>query len=334
MKTRRILIPVLGFVAAAVLATVGGWFALGNVVDAQTDLTAPSNVRAVQGPGIGQAVVSWDAVAGATGYTVRWVDLDAAWAAYDADGRWGHLIESEDVQASGNDRHSLSIPNLKTNTTRGHAFAVRTQRDSAVSGWSDWKITRLTVEVDAEAPVEVLVAALAISRHASTLAATTQGGMTPDSLRQSVASAAAEKRALNRQLQALAGKGHEARVNQITTLANRLAANTDLILAGRPDLLRALGAEITSREDLGANQQQSAVPGCRHQHGQPVLPRYDQRRRRGGLRKPLRRGHTPLLPHEQPVVQRDVGPHLAAGGQFHAGSYSSGPHQGDLRLGQ
>ena len=260
MKTRRILIPVLGFVAAAVLATVGGWFALGNVVDAQTDLAAPANVRAVQGPGIGQAVVSWDAVAGATGYTVRWVDLDAAWAAYDADGRWGHLIESEDVQASGNDRHSLSIPNLKTNTTRGHAFAVRTQRDGAVSGWSDWKITRLTAEVDAEAAVEVLAAALAISRHASTLAATTQGGMTPDSLRQSVASAAAEKRALNRQLQALAGKGHEARVNQITTLANRLAANTDLILAGRPDLLRALGAEITSRETLAQTNSRALFP--------------------------------------------------------------------------
>ena len=95
MKTRRILIPVCAFVFAAVLAA-GGWFALGNVVDAQTDLTAPANVRAVQGPGIGQAVVSWDAVDGATGYTVRWVNLDEAWAAYDTDGRWGHLIESED----------------------------------------------------------------------------------------------------------------------------------------------------------------------------------------------------------------------------------------------
>ena len=101
MKTRRILIPVFGFVAAAVLAVAGGWFALGNVVDAQTDLPAPANVRAVQGTAIGQAVVSWDAVAGATGYVVRWVDLDEAWAAYEDNGRWGHLIESRDVDASG-----------------------------------------------------------------------------------------------------------------------------------------------------------------------------------------------------------------------------------------
>ena len=160
MKRRRILIPVVGIVAAAVLAVAGGWFALGNVADAQTDLTAPANVRAVQGAGIGQAVVSWDAVAGATGYTVRWVDLDAAWAAFETDGRWGHLIDSESVGASGDGRHSLNIPNLKTNTTRGHGFAVRAERDGAVSGWSDWVILRLTVEVDFEAAVEVLAAAL------------------------------------------------------------------------------------------------------------------------------------------------------------------------------
>ncbi len=57
MKKRRILIPVFGIVAAAVLAVAGGWFALGNVADAQTDLPAPANVRAVQGSAIGQAVV-------------------------------------------------------------------------------------------------------------------------------------------------------------------------------------------------------------------------------------------------------------------------------------
>ena len=92
MKTRRILIPVFGFVAAAVLAVAGGWFALGNVANAQTSPAAPhQRARRFRGPRIGQAVVSWDAVAGATGYTVRWVDLDAAWAAYDTNGRWSSL---------------------------------------------------------------------------------------------------------------------------------------------------------------------------------------------------------------------------------------------------
>ena len=256
MKTRRILIPVFGFVAAAVLATVGGWFALGNVVEAQTDLTAPANVRAVQGPGIGQAVVSWDAVAGATGYTVRWVDLDAAWAAYDADGRWGHLIESQVVQANAN---SLNVPNLKTNTTRGHAFAVRTQRDGAVSDWSDWKIVRLTAEVDAEAAVEVLAAALAISKNANALV----GEPLPKSEADFPgyrATIAANINALDQQVQNLAGKGHATRVQRIESLVTRLKANTNLILRDRPALLRAVMAEIGSRDALTESNRDHLFP--------------------------------------------------------------------------
>lgn len=228
MKTRRILIPVFGFVAAAFLATVGGWFAQGNVVDAQTDLTAPSNVRAVQGPGIGQAVVSWDAVAGATGYTVRWVDLDAAWAAYDANGRWGHLIESQDVPADVNSRN---IPNLKTNTTRGHAFAVRTQRDGSASEWSDWRILRLTFEVDFEATVEVLAAALAISRHASALVAADLPTSEAEIIRYA-GMVTARKRAMDAQLAILAGSGNDARVARIRTLVNELVSNANAIREG------------------------------------------------------------------------------------------------------
>lgn len=261
MKTRRILIPVVGIVAAAVLAVAGGWFALGNVADAQTDLTAPANVRAVQGTAIGQAVVFWDAVDGATGYTVRWVDLDAAWAAYETDGRWGHLIDSEPVAASGDGRHSLSIPNLKTNTTRGHAFAVRTERDGAVSGWSDWVIVRLTAEVDFEAAVEVLAAALAISRHANALV----GEPLPTSQADFPgyqATMTANISALDQQVQALSDKGHAARVQQIATLVNRLKANTALILRDRPALLRAVAAEVTSREALTQTNRNMLFPAA------------------------------------------------------------------------
>ena len=254
MKTRRILIPVFGFVAAAVLAVAGGWFALGNVVDAQTDLPAPANVRAVQGTAIGQAVVSWDAVDGATGYTVRWVDLDEAWAAYDAGERWTDLIVSENV---GGDRHSLNIPNLRTNTTRGHAFAVRTQRDGDESAWSDWEILRLTVEVDFEAAVEILAAALAISRHASALV----GEPLPTSqadfpgYRDMIT-------ALDQPVEALSGKGHAARVQQIETLVNQLKGNTSLILRDREDLLRAVVAESMSREALTKTNRNTLFPAA------------------------------------------------------------------------
>ena len=258
MKTRRILIPVLGFVAAAVLATAGGWFALGNVADAQTDLTAPANVRAVQGPGIGQAVVSWDAVAGATIYTVRWVDLDAAWAAYETDGAWGHLIKSQDVQA---DRNSLNIPNLKTNTTRGHAFAVRTQRDGAQSEWSDWQILRLTAEVDFEAAVEILAASLAISRHASALVAADLP-TSQQEIGQYVGMVTARERALNAQVAILAASGNDARVAEIRTLVNRLVSNAKAIQAGRPELLKAVGLERTERRTLTLRNQTHLLPNA------------------------------------------------------------------------
>lgn len=259
MRKRRFFVPILAIAVAGVLAVAGGWFALGNVADAQTDLPAPANVRAVQGSGIGQAVVSWDAVDGATGYTVRWVDLDAAWAAYDAGQNWTGLIRSMPVAASGDGRHSLNIPNLTTNTARGHGFAVRTERDGAVSGWSEWEIIRLTAEVDAEAAVEILAAALSISKHANALV----GEPLPTSQADFPgyqATMTANISALDQQVEALSGKGHAARVQQIATLVNRLKANTALILRDRPDLLRAVAEESRLREALTQANRNTLFP--------------------------------------------------------------------------
>jgi len=261
MKTRRILIPVVGIVAAAVLAVAGGWFALGNVADAQTDLTAPANVRAVQGTAIGQAVVSWDAADGATGYTVRWVDLDAAWAAYETDGRWGHLIESQPVPASGEARHSLNIPNLKTNTTRGHAFAVRAQRDGASSDWSDWVIVRLTAEVDFESAVEILAAALEIGRHSGALVAADLPTSGPE-VRQYAGMVNGRETAMNAQLMILDRSGHGARVDKIRDQVDRLVANAKAIQAGRPALLTAVAKETTERQTLTRINQMVFFPNA------------------------------------------------------------------------
>ena len=264
MKTRRILIPVFGFVAAAVLAIAGGWFALGNVANAQTSPAVPANVQVDQGTAIGQAVVSWDAVAGATGYTVRWVDLDAAWAAYDADGRWSHLIESEIVQASGNDRQSLSIPNLKTNTTRGHGFAVRTLRNGDESAWSDWEIVRLTAEVDFEAAVEVLAAALALTREADALVAIaserTHIGMTRTSLGATAQQIAAHGRALYAQVEILKSSGHAEQVGRIRARVKALVDNSGRIQQARQDLLRLLGAQATETVKLVTANQATLFP--------------------------------------------------------------------------
>ena len=261
MRKRQIFVPALAIAVAGVLAVVGGWFALGNVADAQTDLAAPANVRAVQGSEIGQAEVSWDAVDGATGNTVRWVDLDAAWAAYDAGESWTGLIRSMRVSASGDDRHSLKIPNLKTNTTRGHGFAVRTERDDDVSGWSDWVIRRLTVEVDYEAAVDILAAALTISKHANAVV----GEPLPTSQADFPgyrATITDNINALDEQVRALSGKGHGARVQEIGTLVTQLSANTRLILGGRPDLLRAVAAESRLRDGLTETNRDMLFPAA------------------------------------------------------------------------
>ncbi len=264
MKTRRILIPVFGFVAAAVLAVAGGWFALGNVADAQTDLPAPANVRAVQGTAVGQAVVSWDAVDGATGYVVQWVDLDAAWAAYDAGQNWTGLIRSMSVDASGDDRHSLNIPNLKTNTTRGHAFAVRTLRDGDESAWSDWEIVRLTAEVDFEAAVEILAAALALTREADALVAIaserTHVRMTEASLRATAQQIAAHGRALYAQVGILDASGNDEQVGRIRAQVNALVANSGRIQQARGKLLELLGDQVTETLKLVTANQATLFP--------------------------------------------------------------------------
>ncbi len=264
MRKRQFFVPALAIAVAGVLAVAGGWFALGNVADAQTDLTAPANVRAAQGPGIGQAMVSWDAVDGATGYTVRWVDLDAAWTAYETDGRWGHLIESQPVPASGEGRHSLNIPNLKTNTTRGHAFAVRTQRDGDSSDWSDWKILRLTAEVDFESAVEILAAALDLTREADALVAIgserTHVGMTEASLRATAQQIAAHRQAMNAQVEILEASGHDEQVGRIRTQANALIANSGRIHQDRKDLLKLLGQQVTETLKLVTANQATLFP--------------------------------------------------------------------------
>ena len=261
MKTRRILIPVFGFVAAAVLAVAGGWFALGNVANAQTDLAAPTNVRAAQGTAIGQAVVSWDAVAGATGYTVQWVDLDAAHAAYDANGRWSHLIETRDIPASGDARPRENIYGLKPNTSKGYAFRVRSQRDGAVSGWSQWKILRLTAEVDFEAAAEILAAALEIIRQSSALVSADlptnederlqYGDMVDD-----------RDEALQDQLAVLNGSGHADRAAKIERLVKRLVSNSRMIHQGRETLLKVLNAEFARNQLLRQTNTRQLFPNA------------------------------------------------------------------------
>ena len=65
---KRIILPAVAVIAAVTLSAVAGWLAWDNKAQAQTDLPAPANVQVVNGDNPGEVVVSWDAVAGASGY--------------------------------------------------------------------------------------------------------------------------------------------------------------------------------------------------------------------------------------------------------------------------
>ena len=236
---------------------------MGNAVDAQTGLAVPANLMAADGSTSGQAVVSWDAVTGADDYRVEWVDLDEAWAAYRAGRNWYvELVESTDVTASGTGRQSVTIDNLTPGIR--YSFRVRSRGDGVTSDWSDWLTIRLADRAavdDPETAVEILAAALAISRHASALVAeplpTSQAGFPGYR-----ATITANISALDQQVQSLAGKGHAARVQQIATRVNQLKANTNLILRDRPDLLRAVAAEMGSRQTLTQTNRDVLFPAA------------------------------------------------------------------------
>ena len=77
MTTQRIRLIAAAIFAVALLGAIGGWMASRDVVNAQSNITAPGNVAVNHGEDPGDVVVSWDAVDGATGYTVAWINIDA-----------------------------------------------------------------------------------------------------------------------------------------------------------------------------------------------------------------------------------------------------------------
>ena len=108
MKMKRIALPIIAVIAAATLAAAAGWLALDNKAQAQTDLSAPANVQVKDVDNTGEVVVSWDAVDGATGYSVQWVNVDVALAVYDAGGDWEQYIQSANVEGSNTTTHTLT----------------------------------------------------------------------------------------------------------------------------------------------------------------------------------------------------------------------------------
>ena len=124
------------YVMLLIVATLAAaFFALADVVG-KVDNTAhaqagtPSNVGAANGANPGEAVVSWDAVAGASAYRVGWLAV-ADYEANRANDRWRERFAYSDVNASS----SYTVTRL----TPGIAYYFitgRKQGDDIV--WSAW----------------------------------------------------------------------------------------------------------------------------------------------------------------------------------------------------
>ena len=67
---KRLLLPFISIPVAVCLMFVGG---ADNIARGQSSLPPPAGVSAVNGSNLGEASLSWNAVAGATYYRVGWI---------------------------------------------------------------------------------------------------------------------------------------------------------------------------------------------------------------------------------------------------------------------
>ena len=252
MRIRRMRLLTVTVIAAAILVTLGGWLSLGNTAEAQSGLPAPANVQVVNGANPGDVMVSWDEVAGASGYTILWVNYAAAWDAYHSGHDWMMLTLSVDVPGGGTTSHTLTVSSPDTAGAR-YLFVVGSKSSpEADLVWSAWQ--SLNVRGAAADDVDVLAAALSIATQASALDAVgsvaTHVGMTPDTIRQTAQQIAVHRAALQQRLGILAGSGHSDRVARIRALVTRLISNVGQIQAGRRPLGEAFRSESASRVQL------------------------------------------------------------------------------------
>ncbi len=266
MRIRRKTTLVIAVLAAAFLAASAGWLALDATARAQSTLPAPANANATNGDDRGDVVVSWDAVAGASNYSVRWVNLGAAWDAYRAGLEWQKLIQSVDVAASGDDTHTLTVNNLTPGTQ--YSFGVGSKDTAGADpNWSPWVTFTPTGDdgtTDVHDIVRLQSTALALAQNANALVGVgsvpTDADMTLASIGQGIAAVRQLKSTLSMELANLRENGPEDRVAYIESLVNGLISNVDAIQGGRRELFDALRAENASRLQLTTENRQVLFP--------------------------------------------------------------------------
>ena len=131
MIAKRILLAVTAILAASVLALVGV-AGMDNTAQAQAASLKPANVRAVNGPNPGEAIVSWDAVPAAAYYRVGWVSLPNYEAVTDAGRDWREAFYFVDLKNAG--QTSFTVSRLEPGAQ--HVFMVA--GNSSLWGEPQW----------------------------------------------------------------------------------------------------------------------------------------------------------------------------------------------------
>ncbi len=265
MKLRLNSLSIAVIAAFTILFAVGGWFAFENIAQAQS-LPSPANTRVANGDDRGAVDVSWDAVSGASHYSVRWVNLDAAWAAYRAGLDWQQLIQSVDIADTGETSYTLTVNDLTPGTR--YSFGVGSKSTSgATPNWASWVSLAPAGDdgtTDVHDVVRIQSAALAIARNASELIAVgsvpTDASMTAAIVRAKIGEVRRLKGLLNEQVLVLTDQGPAERADYIETLVNDLISNVEAIQTGRGRLSMALRAENASRAALTRDNNKTLFP--------------------------------------------------------------------------
>ena len=145
MTTKRILLAVTGILSASVLVLVGV-AGVDNTAQAQGASLQPSNVQVVNGPNAGEAVVSWNAVAGAAYYRIGWVSVPNFQAVTGAGRDWREAFYFVDLKNAG--QTSFTVSRLEPGAA--HLFLVG--GNSTLYGQPQWSdLESLTLNSDTTA---------------------------------------------------------------------------------------------------------------------------------------------------------------------------------------
>ena len=144
MTAKSILLAVTAILAASVFALVGVT-GVENTAQAQGSLK-PTNVRVVNGPNAGEAIIFWDAVADAAYYRVSWASLTDYRVATGAGRDWQEAFYFVDLKNQG--QTSFTVSRLEPGAE--HLFRVAGKSSQyGEPQWSD--LQRLSLNSDTTA---------------------------------------------------------------------------------------------------------------------------------------------------------------------------------------